>query len=75
MKKVLVGGFAAVVGALGTVAVFLAAALNPANEWTTPPGRFMTSISALNLMPVMVGSGLLIALGLVIMGIEYFRKD
>ena len=35
----------------------------------------MTSVSELDLMPVLTISGLLVALGLVVMGIEYFRKD
>ncbi len=75
MKKVMIGGFTALVGALGALAVFLAAALNPCSGWSTPPGRFMTSVSELDLMPVLTISGLLVALGLVVMGIEYFRKD
>jgi hypothetical protein len=75
MKKVMIGGFTALVGALGVLAVFLAAALNPSSGWSTPPGRFMTSVSDLDLMPALTVSGLLVALGLVVMGIEYFRKD
>jgi len=75
MKKVMIGGFTALVGALGVLAVFLAAALNPCSGWSTPPGRFMTSVSELDLMPALTISGLLVALGLVVMGIEYFRKD
>ena len=65
MKKVMIGGFTALVGALGVLAVFLAAALNPCSGWSTPPGRFMTSVSELDLMPVLTISGLLVALGLV----------
>lgn len=75
MKKVMIGGFTALVGALGVLAVFLAAALNPSSGWSTRPGRFMTSVSELDLMPALTVSGLLVALGLVVMGIEYFRKD
>ena len=75
MKKVMIGGFTALVGALGVLAVFLAAALNPSSGWSTPPGRFMTSVSELDLMPVLTISGLLVALGLVVMGVEYFRKE
>lgn len=75
MKKVMIGGFTALVGALGVLAVFLAAALNPCSGWSTPPGRFMTSVSELDLMPVLTISGLLVALGLVVMGVEYFRKE
>ena len=44
MKKVMIGGFTALVGALGVLAVFLAAALNPCSGWATPPGRLMTSV-------------------------------
>lgn len=75
MKKVMIGGFTALVGALGVLAVFLAAALNPCSGWSTPPGRFMTSVSELDLMPVLTISGLLVALGLVVMGVEYFRNE
>ena len=35
----------------------------------------MTSVSELDLMPALTISGLLVALGLVVMGVEYFRKD
>lgn len=77
MKKVLIGGFLSLIGSIWCLAGFFAAAANVQNvaAWSTPPGRFGTSMLETNMVwPVVLG-GLLLALGLIIMGVEYFRKE
>ena len=77
MKKVLIGGFLSLIGSIWCLVGFLAAAANvqTVTEWSTPPGRFGTSMLECHMVwPVVLG-GLLLLLGLAIMGIEYFRKE
>ena len=75
MKKVLIGGFLALIGMLGVLGVFLVSSSNLVSGWSTPPGRFLTTISELGFTPLLVFSCLALAAGLLAMGIEYFRKD
>lgn len=77
MKKVLIGGFLSLIGSIWCLVGFFAAAANvqTVTEWSTPPGRFGTSMLECHMVwPVVLG-GLLLLLGLAIMGIEYFRKE
>lgn len=77
MKKVLIGGFLSLVGSFWCMGGLIGAAMNVYNvgSWSTPPGRFGTSLLESGMAwPVALG-GLLLALGLVIMGVEYFRKE
>jgi hypothetical protein len=43
--------------------------------WSTPPGRFLTTVSELNMTSLLVFSSIVLALGVIIMAIEYFKKD
>lgn len=77
MKKVLIGGFLSLIGSIWCLAGFFAAAANVENitGWSNPPGRFGTSMIESGMVwPVAIG-GLLLALGVAIMGVEYFRKE
>ncbi len=75
MKRVLIGGFLSLTGMMGFAALLLLAAGNLANGWSTPPGRLVYTLLELDAMPYFVISILLVILGIVLMGIEYFRKD
>ncbi len=75
MKRVFIGGFLSLTGALGTLGLLLLAAGNLVNGWSTPPGRLAATLLQLDVMPYFVISILLVVLGIVLMGIEYFRKD
>lgn len=44
MKKVIIGGFLSLNGTLGDISVFITAANNMVCGWSTPPGRFLTTV-------------------------------
>lgn len=75
MKRALIGGFVSLLGSIWTLAISLVAAGNLTSEWHTPPGRFITTVMEMGMMPFFVISIVLLLLGIVIMVIEYFKKD
>lgn len=75
MKRALIGGFIALIGSIWTLAIIMTAANNLVSEWATPPGRLLTTISELYMTPFFVISIAFVVLGIVLMLIEYFRKD
>lgn len=72
MKRALIGGFISLLGTIWGLAIAVAASNNLVSGWTTPPGRFLTTVSQMGFVPLFV---MAIVLGLVIMAIEYFKKD
>ena len=74
MKKALIGGVFSLVGSIWTLAVMYIAGNNLVSGWSTPPGRFLTTVSEMGLMSLFVAAILLTVLGIVIMVIELFRK-
>lgn len=75
MKRAFIGGFLSLIGSVWALGILLLASTNLVSGWTTPPGRFLTTISQLQMMPWFVISVAFIILGIAIMAIEYFRKD
>ncbi len=75
MKRAIIGGFLSLIGTIGNLLVFVTASNNMASEWSTPPGRFLTTVAETGMGPLMAASCLLLLLGLLAMGIEYFKKD
>ncbi len=75
MKRVLIGGFISCIGNVWALAIILMAVNNLTSGWTTPPGRLLTTISELGMMFFFVLSIVFVLLGIVIMIIEYFRKE
>lgn len=75
MKRTFIGGFLSLIGSIWTLAFLLLASNNLVSDWPTPPGRLLTTISELQLMPWFLISVTFIVLGIVIMAIEYFRKE
>lgn len=75
MKRVLVGGFISLIGSIWALAIFVLAANNMASEWSRSIGRFLTTISELNMTFLFVISIAFVVLGIVLMLIEYFRKE
>ena len=63
------------IGSIWALAIFLLSANNMTSEWSTPPGRILTTIYELNMTFFFVISIVFVILGLVLMLIEYFRKD
>lgn len=77
MKRALIGGFLSLLGTIWGLAVLLSAAnaLSETSSWSTPPGRFLTTVGNMGLVFPLVLALLLLALGLLIMAVEYFKKD
>ena len=48
---------------------------NLTSGWTTPPGRFMTTVAEMGLSEVFGMAILFVVLGIVIMMVELFRRD
>lgn len=75
MKRVLIGGFISLIGSIWALAIIFLAGNNLTSGWSTPPGRLLTTISELDMMLLFVVSVALVLLGIVLMIIEYFRKE
>ncbi|MCH5254970.1 MAG: hypothetical protein J1F41_08590 [Lachnospiraceae bacterium] len=75
MKRVLAGGFISLIGSIWVLAIFVLAANNMASEWSRSTGRFLSTISELDMTLLFVISIVFVILGIVLMLIEYFRKD
>lgn len=75
MKRALIGGFISLIGSIWALAIILLAANNLTDGWSTPPGRLLTTISELNMTFLFVFSIVFVVLGIVIMLIEFFKKD
>ena len=75
MKRALIGGFISLLGTIWGLAIAVAASNNLVSSWATPPGRFLSTVSQMGFVPLFVMALVLIVLGLVIMAIEYFKKD
>ena len=75
MKRVMIGGFLSLIGSIWTLAVMFAASNNLASGWTTPPGRFLTTVSEMGLMPIFVIAILIVVFGFLILAIEFFKKE
>lgn len=75
MKRAIIGGFISLIGSIWLLAIALTAANNLTSGWSTPPGRFLTTISEIGLTFFFVISILFTVLGLILMAVEYFRKE
>lgn len=75
MKRVLIGGFLSLIGSIWAMAVLFVAGSNLTSGWTTPPGRFMTTVVEMGLSEVFGMAILFVVLGIVIMMVELFRRD
>ena len=75
MKRAIIGGFTALIGSIWALACILTAANHLTSSWSTPPGRFLTTVAELGIAPYLVVSLALALLGMICMGIEYFKKD
>ena len=75
LKRAIIGGFISLIGSIWTLAVIISANNYPINGWTTPPGKLLTQIAESNLTVWFGVSIAMVALGFVLMAIEYFKKD
>ena len=75
MKRALIGGFISLLGTIWGLAIAVAASNNLVSSWASPPGRFLTTVAEMGFVPLFAAAIIFIVLGLVIMAIEYFKKD
>ncbi len=75
MKKTLIGCTLSIVGALGYLAVMIFVGNNLVSGWGTPPGRFLTSVAETEMVFPFAASLLILAIGLVIIAVEFFREE
>ena len=77
MKRTLIGGFLSLLGTIWGLPVWLSVAnnLDETDNWYTPPGRVLTTVANMGLTVPLVLAVLLLVLGLVILAVEFFKKD
>lgn len=75
MKRAIIGGFISLIGSIWVLAIIISANNYAINGWATPPGKLITQMIESNLMVWFGISVITIVLGIVLMIIEYFKKD
>ena len=75
MKRAIIGGFLSLVGSIWALEVLLCANSHAIGGWATPPGKLITQLNESGLTPWFTASIIVTALGIVLMAIEYFRKE
>lgn len=75
MKNAIIGGFFLLTGSLWLLSTVLFALINPVTAWTTPPGRFLTTLFTTGIAPFCVFGAALMAAGLTILVCELLKKD
>ena len=75
MKRALIGCFMALLGTLWGAGVIYAASQMLVTSWDPSVGRLMTTILEHELLLPFVIAALFLTLGLVIMAVEFFKKD
>ena len=74
LKRAIIG-FISLIGSIWTLAVIISANNYSINGWSTPPGKLLTQITESNLTVWFGVSIAMVVLGIVLMAIEYFKKD
>ncbi len=75
MKRAIIGGFISLIGSIWTLAVIISANNYAIDGWTTPPGKLLTQISESNLTLWFAISIVFVVLGIILMAVEYFKKN
>ena len=75
MKKTIIGCCLTTIGTLGDLVVMLSSGNNLVSGWSTPPGRFITTDVAIGMDTPFIISTIILVLGLIILAIEYFKKE
>ena len=75
MKRVLIGCTLSFLGTIWGLASILFVGNNLVSSWVTPPGRFLTTVFETGMTVPFTISLLLVIVGFIIMGIEYFKKS
>lgn len=75
MKKAIIGGVLSLIGTIWEIAIILFVENNLVSSWSTPSVRFFETISETGMILPMIIATVLFLGGLLIMKIEYFRKE
>ena len=75
MKRALIGCFMALLGTIWAAGVMNAASQMLVTSWDPSISRLMTTILERNLILPFVVSAIFLLLGLMIMVVEFFKKD
>ena len=75
MKRVVIGGLLLLTGTAGALSILFFAVNNLVMSYSTFPGRVLCTIEEFGMTLPFWFLVLLVLLGLVILGIEYFKKD
>jgi ABC-type sulfate transport system permease component len=75
MKKTIIGSAFSIVGALLCLGVMIFVGNNLVSSWSTPPGRFYTTIAKTEMTFPFVISLFILITGLVILTVEFFKKE
>ena len=75
MKRAFIGGWLALLGTIWGAGVIIAASQMLVSSWDPSIGRLMTTIAERGLMLPFVIAAFFLALGLVIMAVEIFKKE
>lgn len=75
MKRAMIGGVLSLLGTIWGIAALLYAGSHLVSAWTTPPGRFWSTVLETGMVFPLLFSFVLLVLGLAAMGVEYFRKE
>lgn len=75
MKKVLIGGFLSLIGTIWGLAIIIFVGNNLTSGWSTPPGRFLTTVVEVGMVAPAVIALTFLLLGLLAMVIEYFKEE
>jgi len=74
MKRALIGGFLSLLGTIWGLAIIIAASMNLVNSWGKY-GRLLTTVIEMKLAFPLILSAAFAAAGVIIMLVEFFRKD
>lgn len=75
MKRGMIGGFLALIGSIWTLAIGYIAGNNLVSGWSTPPGRFLTTVLEMGLTWLFGIAIALTVLGIGLMAVELFQKE
>lgn len=66
MKKIVAGGFLSLIGSVWLLPILLTAVIEPTSEWTTPPGKLLTSIMESGMILFFIIAVVLIISGIIL---------
>jgi hypothetical protein len=75
MKKIIIGGFLSLIGAIWGMGIIILVGNNLTSSWSMPPGRFLTTVIEIGMVIPMIMAFAFLLFGLFAIGTEYFKED